>query len=55
MSLFDKIKTIYPSLTDVDFHLIFGTIVLQNDGDGDYIKEWKHLTFAKPSDSKLNS
>lgn len=55
MSLFDKIKTIYPSLIDIDFHPIFGTIVLQNDSDekGDYIKEWKHLTFAKPTDSQL--
>ena len=56
MSLFDKIKTIYPSLTDVDFHPIFGTIVLQNDsnGQGDYIAKWNHLTFAKLSDSELN-
>jgi hypothetical protein len=57
MSLFDKIKTMYPLLTDVDFHPIFGTIVLQNDGDekGDYIAKWNHLTFAKPSDNELNS
>ena len=56
MNLFEKIKTIYSSLTDVDFHPAFGTIVLQNDSDGkgDYIKEWNHLTFAKPSDSELN-
>lgn len=57
MSLFDKIKTIYPSLTDVDFHPAFGTIVLQNDSDekGDYIAKWNHPTLAKPNDSELNS
>jgi hypothetical protein len=57
MSLFDKIKTIYPSLTDVDFHPAFGTIVLQNDSDGkgDYIQKWSHPTLSKPSDSELNS
>lgn len=57
MSLFDKIKTIYPSLTDVDFHPVFGAIVLQNDSDekGDYIAKWDHPTLAKPSDSELNS
>lgn len=57
MRLFDKIKTIYPSLTDVDFHPAFGTIVLQNDSDGkgDYIQKWNHPTFAKPSNNDLNS
>lgn len=53
MSLFDKIKTIYPSLMDVDFHPIFGTIVLQNDGDGDYISQWNHPTLEKLTDEQL--
>ena len=55
MTLFDKIKTLYPSLTDVDFHFIFGTIVLQNnsDGNGDFIQKWSHPTFAKPTAEQL--
>jgi hypothetical protein len=52
--LYDKIKSIYPELTDADFG-IFGTIALQNDsnGKGDYIKEWNHPTLAKPTDEEL--
>jgi len=55
MSLFNKIKTIYTSLTDADFHPIFGTIVLQNDSDekGDYIAKWYHPTLEKPTDEQL--
>ena len=55
MSLFDKILTIYPSLTDVDFHPAFGTIVLQNDSDGkgDYIAKWDHPTLVKPTNTQL--
>ena len=52
MDLYNKIKTIYPSLTDNDFTSI---IRLQNDSDGkgDYIKEWNHPTLAKPTDAQL--
>jgi len=54
MALFDKIKTIYPELTDNDFSPQ-GTIHLQNDSDGkgDYIKSWNHPTLAKPTDEEL--
>ena len=52
MTLYDKIKAIYPSLEDKDFMTV---ITLQNDSDGkgDYIKEWNHPTFAKPTDEEL--
>jgi len=52
MTLFEKIKTIYPSLTDADFD-IKGTITLQNDGQGDYIAKWEHPTLAKPTQEQL--
>jgi len=54
MSLVNKIKKIYPDLTDNDFSPE-GTIVLQNDSDGkgDYIKEWKHPSLSKPTDERL--
>jgi hypothetical protein len=47
----DKIKTIYPSLTDKDFDTV---ITLQNDSDGkgDYIAKWEH-TLPRPTDEEL--
>ena len=53
--LIDKIKTIYPSLTDDDFIGRFATILLQNDSDGkgDYIAKWEHPTLAKPTAEQL--
>ena len=53
--MYEKIKTIYPQLTDVDFLPITGTIILQNDSDGkgDYIKAWNHPTLAKPTAEQL--
>jgi hypothetical protein len=51
MNLYDKIIALYPSLTFKDF-LLTGTILLQNDGDGDYIKEWNH-SLPKPTDEEL--
>jgi len=52
MTLYDKIKTIYPSLEDRDFLTV---IRLQNDSDGkgDYIAKWEHPTLAKPTAEQL--
>ena len=52
MTLYDKIKTLYPELTDRDF---MSLITLQNDSDGkdDYIAKWEHPTLARPTDSQL--
>jgi hypothetical protein len=52
MTLYEKIKAIYPTLQDSDF---LDTIRLQNDSDGkgDYIKEWNHPTFARPTEEQL--
>jgi len=54
MTLYEKIKTIYPELTTSDF-LPKGTIELQNDSDGkgDYIREWNHPTLQRPTDEQL--
>jgi hypothetical protein len=52
MSLHEKIIKIYPSLTIDDF-LSMGTILVQNDGFGDYIAKWEHPTLAKPTDEEL--
>jgi hypothetical protein len=52
MTLYEKIKAIYPELQDSDF---LDTIRLQNDSDGkgDYIKEWNHPTLPKPTEEQL--
>lgn len=52
MTLHDKIKAIYPKLTDSEF---VTTIHLQNDSDGkgDYIAKWEHPTLARPTDEQL--
>ena len=54
MTLYEKIKSIYPSLEDKDFMTV---ITLQNDSDGrgDYIAKWEHPTLAKPTQAQLDS
>ena len=54
MTLYQKILLIYPSLTDSDFDPIYGTIVLQNDGNNDYIAKWTNSN-PQPSEFELNS
>jgi hypothetical protein len=52
MNLYEKILTIYPSLTQEDFMTV---IILQNDSDGkgDYIAKWEHPTLARPTEEQL--
>ena len=54
MTLYEKIKSIYPELTNQDFMTV---ITLQNDSDGkgDYIAKWEHPTLAKPTDAELEA
>jgi hypothetical protein len=53
MTLYEKIKYIYPELTTQDFLTV---IILQNDSDGsgDYIAKWNHPTLPKPTEEQLN-
>ena len=57
MVIIEKIKSIYPSLSDVDFMQPSGTIFIQNDSDGkgDYIAKWEHPTLSKPTPEQLNA
>ena len=52
MTLYDKIKQLYPELTSDDFETV---IRLQNDSDGrgDYIAKWEHPTLPKPTEEQL--
>jgi hypothetical protein len=51
--LYEKIKQLYPELTNNDF---LTTIRLQNDSDGkgDYIAKWEH-TLPRPTDEQLGA
>lgn len=52
MTLTEKIKALYPELTDRD---LTNVITLQNDSDGkgDYIKVWNHPTLPRPTEEQL--
>jgi hypothetical protein len=49
--MYEKLISIYPELATFDF--AYGSIILQNDGAGDYIAKWEHPTLAKPTDEEL--
>ena len=51
--LYEKIKTLYPQLTELDFETV---ITLQNDSDGkgDYIAKWEHPTLTRPTQTQLD-
>lgn len=52
MTLYEKVKALYPELEDKDFMTV---IILQNDSDGrgDYIAKWDHPTLPRPTDEQL--
>ena len=52
MTLYEKIKALYPELKPLDFITV---INLQNDldGRGDYIAKWEHPTYPMPTEEQL--
>lgn len=50
--MFEKIKAIYPEITEQDFDQY---IRFQNDSDGkgDYIAKWEHPTLPRPTEQEL--
>ena len=54
MSLYEKIITIYPELSDYDF--FNGDIELRDDSDGNgaYIAIWNHPTLSEPTQEQLD-
>ena len=54
--LYNKILTIYPSLTVNDFTPPTGTITLQDnsDGKGPFIAKWEHPTLTRPTQTQLD-
>jgi hypothetical protein len=57
MTLYNKIIAVYPSLTIKDFYPNTGTIILQNDGqgNGDYIASWKNTEYPEPTQEQLDA
>ena len=54
MDLIDKIKSIYPDLTDDDFvHAI--ELRDLSLGDGPFIDVWNHPTYPRPTDEQLEA
>ena len=56
MELFDKILSLRTNLTANDFDPYTGTIVLQDnsDGNGAFIKSWNHPTETQPTQEELD-
>lgn len=52
MTLYEKIKLIYPILEDKDFWTVI-SLQDNNDGQRAYIAKWEHPTLAKPTDEEL--
>jgi hypothetical protein len=50
--MYNKIISLYSELTNSDFGP-FGTIKLENAGNGDYIAKWEHPTLAQPTAEQL--
>ena len=53
MTLYEKIIKIYPELESFDFINPKTTILLENNGDGDYIAKWEHPTLPRPTEEQL--
>ena len=53
--MYEKIIALYPELTQTDFLFPFGSILLQDnsDGNGVFIAKWEHPTLAKPTDEQI--
>jgi hypothetical protein len=54
MNIVDKIKSIYPQLSDNDFSP-WGTIIVQDncDGEGPFIAKWGHPSLTCPTEGQL--
>ena len=47
MTLYEQLKQLYPELEEKDF-CPNGAIVLENNGNGDYIAKWNHPNLPQP-------
>ena len=54
-SLITKVKLYLEANSKTEQELKNDNVVLQNDGDGDYIRDWNVSGVSKPTNSQLNS
>ena len=52
MTLYEKVKALYPELQDMDFMTVI-TLQDDSDGRGAYIAKWDHPTFPRPTEEEL--
>jgi hypothetical protein len=53
MTLYEKIKSIYPQLDNMEFRQVHGSISLFKEGDLECIVKWEHPTLPRPTDEQL--
>ena len=54
MTLYEKVRSIYPDLQEPDFRTVI-EIRNDSDGNGDYIAVWNHPTLAQPTQAQLDA
>ena len=54
MTLYEKIRAIYPDLQEPDFRTVI-EVRNDSDGNGDYIAFWNHPTLAQPTQAQLDA
>lgn len=52
MTLYEKVKALYPELQDMDFMTVI-TLQDDSDGRGAYIAKWEHPTLPRPTEEQL--
>ena len=52
MTLYEKVKALYPELQDMDFMTVI-TLQDDSDGRGAYIAKWDHPTLPRPTEEQL--
>lgn len=53
MNLVQKILTIYPQLDKAE--LLESGVIVQDDGEGPYIKQWNHPVLPEPTQAELDA
>ena len=53
--MYEKIMALYPELTSADFVPSTGTILIQNnsDGNGEFIAKWDNTKYPEPTKEQL--
>ena len=55
MTLYEKIKTLYPDIVTNDNKLDGVRLRNDSDGNGDYIESWTNETYTRPTQEQLDA